>query len=70
MMSIVIKNIEVEVKGRFTSLSFIRGKVSYGFCHDVTYLRADSDLSIFMDSRYGVHQYVLPVFEILSERHE
>ena len=35
MMSIDIKNIEVEVKGRFTSLT-LRGVVSYGFCHDFT----------------------------------
>ena len=35
MMSIDTKNIEVEVKGRFTSLT-LRGDVSYGFCRDVT----------------------------------
>ena len=42
MMSIDIKNIEVEVKGRFTSLT-LRGNVSYGYCRDVTYLRPDSE---------------------------
>ena len=36
MMSIDIGNIEVEVKGRFTSL-ILRGDVSYGFCYDVTF---------------------------------
>ena len=34
MMSIDIKNIEVEVNGRFTSQT-LRGDVLYGFCHDV-----------------------------------
>ena len=35
MTSIDIKNMEVEVKGSFTSLTS-QGDVSYGFCHDVT----------------------------------
>ena len=35
-MSTDIKNISVEVKGRFTLLT-LRGDVSYGFCHDVAF---------------------------------
>ena len=35
-MCMDIKNIEVEDKGKFTSLT-LRDDVLYGFCHDVTF---------------------------------
>ena len=46
-MSIAIKNIEVNVKGRFTPLPFL-GDGSYAFCHDVRFGEPNMFTAIFV----------------------
>ena len=49
MMSIDVNDIEVEVMGRFTSLT-LRGDVSYGFCRDVTLGHSNMFALIFLST--------------------
>ena len=70
-MSTDIKNIEVNVKGRFMPLALrsdrMLYKVSHGFCHDVRFGMAILFTAISVDYRYEICQYVFLVFEIVSE---